>query len=213
MIKAVIFDLDGTLIDSIDMILQTLDLALKQFGVHGDLNRAEQMVGMNPWKIIEEITGLKSFEEQDRIVQEWAKRYLSAILKNNAVSLSDGVVELFEELKRKNIKIGIASSLSKSFIQKLIRHYGIESFIDAFVGNDEVKNSKPAPDIFIETAKRLNVRPSDCIVVGDAEYDIIGGNKMGAITVLYNPRSRPYNSKAKPTYVIRHISKVLSFLS
>ncbi|MGQ4833876.1 MAG: HAD family hydrolase [Candidatus Asgardarchaeia archaeon] len=212
MIKAVIFDFDGTLIDSIEVIINVLGDALRALGIEGDPKKAEPLIGMNAWKIVEAVTGLKSFEDQDKVVQEWARRYLIAILKEGRVPLSTHVDQVLRKLKELGIKVGIASSLKRSIIKDLINHYDIGIYIDAYVGTDEVKNSKPAPDIFIETAKRLGVDPKECVVVGDSAYDIIGGSKMGAVTVLYNPKLKKVDTPVKPDFVIRKMTELLTII-
>ena len=120
--------------------------------------------------------------------------------------------QVLRKLKELGIKIGIASSLKRDIITDLIKHYDIGLYIDAYVGTDEVKNTKPAPDIFIEAAKRLNVDPKECIVVGDSAHDIIGGTKMGAVTVLYNPSLRNINLDIKPDFVIRKMTELLTII-
>jgi len=212
LVEGVIFDLDGTLIDSIDAIIDALSDALSTFGVKGNLDKAANLIGLNPWKIIGEITGINNFEEQDKIVQLWAKNYLKAILEENKVPLFPETIEVLSVLKNWGYKIGIASSLTRSIIEKLLSFYKIEPYIDAYVGNDEVKRSKPAPDIFIETARRLQVPGDRCLVVGDAEADIAGGKAMGAITVLFNPRNNQYNYDIKPDFEINSLRQILDIL-
>ena len=114
LVEGVIFDLDGTLIDSIDAIIDALSDALSTFGVKGNLDKAANLIGLNPWKIIGEITGINNFEEQDKIVQLWAKNYLKAILEENKVPLFPETIEVLSVLKNWGYKIGIASSLTRS---------------------------------------------------------------------------------------------------
>jgi len=211
MIKAVIFDLDGTLIDSIDVIIELLDEILREFGINADANKARRLIGMSPWEIIKEVTGLETFEEQDKIVQVWAKRYMKALFAENRVNLTKGTLEVLEELKKRGLKIGIASSLKSSIIKDLISHYKLDPFISAFTGVDEVKKPKPAPDVFVSTAEKLGVNPKETIVVGDALYDVLGGRAARAVTVLFR-QNEEYDIEVTPDYVIKEMPQLVKIV-
>ena len=213
MIKAVLFDLDGTLIDSIDVIVELLDDVLHELKINADANKARHLIGMSPWDIIQEVTGLKTFEEQDKVIQLWAKKYISALFAENKVHLTKGAIEVLAALKNKGLKIGIASSLKSSIIGDLLPHYNLSPYISAYAGVDEVKNPKPAPDVFILAAQKLGVDPKETLVVGDAPYDILGGRAIGAITVLFRPNSVSDNLKATPDYVITELKQLLGIVS
>ena len=213
MIKAVLFDLDGTLIDSIDIIIELLDDVLHELGINADANKAKSLIGMSPWEIIQQVTGLKTFGEQDKVVQLWAKKYINTLFAEGKVQLTKGAIEVLTALKNKGLKIGIASSLKSSIIGDLLPHYKLSPYISAYAGVDEVKNPKPAPDVFILAAQKLGVNPKETLVVGDASYDILGGQAIGAVTVLFRPNGNSDNLGVTPDYVITELKQLIEIVN
>ncbi len=211
MIRGVIFDFDGTLSDSIPVVIELLDEVFAEFGIDVDAKKAEPLIGMDAWKIIEEITGIHDRKRIDDIVQRWAKKYVDAVLVENRIKLFDNVKNVLEKLRNMGLRIGISTSIISPIANKFIEHYGLTNYIDALSGADEVERGKPAPDIFIKTADKLNLPPENTIVVGDAEYDILGGKAMGAITVLFAPNSTK-NNTIKPDFEITNLDDLIDLI-
>ncbi len=212
MIKAVIFDFDGTLSNSIPVVIELLDEVFHELNIDANAKDAESLVGMDAWKIIEQITGIQDRKKVDEIVQNWAKKYVEAVLVKDRIELFPDTKEVLSELRNQGLKIGIGTSIISKITQRFLKHYGLHEYIDAFTGADEVERGKPAPDIFQRTAEKLDVRPSETIIVGDAEYDIIGGSKMNAITVLFTPDKSNKNFKITPDYKIKSLRDLIPLI-
>lgn len=180
-IKAAVFDLDGTLIDS--MWVWT-DIDLEFLGKHGyalpdDLQK--DIEGMS----FEETAGyfLQRFplpytlEELKKIWIEMSwERYL------NEVPLKPGVELFLRELKKRNISMAIASSNSIELVEAVLKVHGIRDYFQAVHTCSEVCSGKPCPDIYLLAAKSLGVTPDECLVFEDVPMGLLAGKRAGIKT-------------------------------
>ena len=84
----------------------------------------------------------------------------------------DGIRKLLDELKSCGIKIGLASSSSKEFIELILNKLGVIEYFEVIISGEDVQKSKPAPDIFQKAAEALNVEPSNCLVIEDSGHGV-----------------------------------------
>ncbi|MFT6861806.1 MAG: beta-phosphoglucomutase family hydrolase [Akkermansiaceae bacterium] len=181
--KALIFDLDGTLVDSMPAHFKAWCKALKKQGHQGvfpeDVFYA--MGGRPTRDIVEVLNG-----EQDLGLdpEEVAYAKKKAFLKNLAsIELIPEVAKIAEEHRGK-IPMAVASGGGRIVVEKTLQHLGISDWFDEVVTADDVKHGKPAPDIFLEAASRLGVDPKDCVVFEDARSGIIAARAAGMEVVV-----------------------------
>ena len=154
-IKAVIFDLDGTLVDSMWM-WKSIDveyLGKKGIAVPADIQAfQEELEGMG---FTETAVFFKNrFQIEDSLEEIKKTWILMAEEKySKEVPLKPGVREFLEELKNRNIPVGISSSNSRDLIVTVLKAHGIEKYFDCITTCCEVPNSKPAPDVYLKTAE------------------------------------------------------------
>lgn len=180
-IKAVIFDLDGTLVDSMWM-WRDIDIEF--------LSQFKQKL---PTDLQKEIEGM-SFSETAHYFKETFKLPISeeemkamwnsmAYEKyTNEVPLKEGVYDFLRYLKDKGVKIGIATSNSKELVSAVIKSLGVEDFFHSIHTACEVDRGKPAPDIYKLVAEDLNVPPEHCLVFEDIPAGIMAGHAAGMKT-------------------------------
>ena len=172
---SVIFDMDGTLLDSQKIFIPAWDYAGELQGIKNVGNSIQYVCGMNEvgWSnyLVSNYNGLDlpKFKED-------ATKY---IVKNGNLSFKDGAVELVSFLKERNIKIALASGSSRELIAYNLKAVNCPFEFDVIVGGEEVKNGKPAPDIFLLAAKRLGAKPCDCYVFEDSKNGIISAVNAG----------------------------------
>ena len=171
MLKALIFDMDGVLVNSVKPIWESFNVVLKEEGVHFSDDYIKNNLArslrdnLQAWK--------KEFGIKDYDIMEFSKKAGSIqldLLKNEKVSQS--LVNLLEQAKRQNIKCVVATSSLRWRAEKILNLLNIRTFFDVLVTADEIKNHKPAPDTFLEAARQLDVRPEECVVIEDAENGI-----------------------------------------
>jgi len=177
--KAVIFDMDGVLIDSEPMHLKVENMMLDRLGIDAPENYLKQFVGWtNPamWKKIRSDYKVKeSIEELIDIQMEMKLNYLN----ENDYEPIDGVIDLLDELQEKQVKIGLASSSPVEFIDAVLKKLKIEEYFLKWQSGENVENSKPAPDVFFEVAKLIEEDTKDCIVVEDSKSGTIAAKSAG----------------------------------
>ena len=185
-IKAFVFDLDGTLIDSVDAHVTTW---VKAFKVAMDVSVSEDqvypLIGMSGRDIVRKVLGEVSELEYAKI--RWVKdRAFMKELKEGRVTLFPGVTQALRMIKMKGYLIGMASSTPNRLLLHIMDYLGITNFFDAITGGDEVRRGKPDPEIFLKAIRKLGVAPSEAVVVGDTAYDACPAHRIGATPVLVN---------------------------
>lgn len=181
--KALIFDLDGTLVDSMPAHFKAWSQALADQGEPGvfpeDIFYA--MGGRPTRDIVEIINGEKGLHLDPAAVALSKKRHYLEIL--DTVELLEEVASFARE-NRGKIPMAVASGGSRVVVEKTLQSVGISDWFDEVVSSDEVENGKPAPDIFLETALRLGVAPEDCIVFEDGRAGIAAARAAGMEVVV-----------------------------
>ncbi len=123
----------------------------------------------------------------------------------NEVPLKAGVREFLEELRNRNIRIGISSSNSRELIQVVLKAHGIAEYFDCITTCCEVPNSKPAPDVYLKTAEGLQVEPKDCLVFEDVPMGIMAGKNAGmqvcAVEDAYSKRQEAEKRRLADYYI------------
>ncbi|MEM0143673.1 MAG: HAD family phosphatase [Candidatus Parvarchaeum sp.] len=184
MIKGIVFDLDGTLIDTAGVLAKAWENAFISEGVNPGYNELyEHTRGISSKDIIRKYTQMSSTEDITRIKEKRRENFLQ-IIKSGAELLYPETLDTIDKIKSKGIKIAIGTGMSFDLLKTVLKMTELEKVIDVVVSSDDVNEGKPAPDIFIEAFNRLKVDPKEGMVVGDSENDIIPGKKIGAFTVF-----------------------------
>ena len=195
-IEAVIFDLDGSLVDSM-WIWKDIDIDyLGRFGL------------VPPPDLSREIEG-KSFSETAAYFKE---RFSLPDKYMNEVPLKDGVGEYLDWCLSKNIRLGIATSNSRELVNSIARVHGLEHVFQCIMTSCDVGRGKPAPDIYLAVAGQLGIPPRACLVFEDIIPGILAGKAAGmkvcAVEDAYS-LEQAEEKKALADYYISHFSEVL----
>ena len=160
--KAVIFDLDGVLVDTGEFHrLSWYDLADK----HGIEMTDEFFVstfGMQNYQIIPILFDRELSEKEIAEMSEWKEQRFRK-LADGKISVLDGVEQLVADLKRNNFKLAIGSSTTRSNISFMLSNMSVSDYIDDYVVGDDIENGKPAPDTFLKAAEKLGAAADKCV--------------------------------------------------
>lgn len=179
--EAVIFDLDGTLIDSMWVWQSVDDLYIEKYNIVKPDDFYETMEGMSYTEVAEYFKDeFKLSMSVDEIKQEWLD--LTIELYRDEVQLKKFVLEILEYLKEHNIKIGLATSSSRELVEAVLGGRGIRHYFDAICTSCEVQAGKPAPDVYLKVAKDLQIESCKCLVFEDVPKGVMGG-KNASMTV------------------------------
>lgn len=181
MIKAIIFDLDGVLIDATDWHYGALNDALKLFGY--EISLEEHLTTYNGLPTVEKLKMLSLQKGLPLGLHEIIKSMKRKFTDDKVLQLCRPSHEkqiLLANLKRKGYKLACCSNAQKYSVQNMLKCAQIDHFFDAIIGNDEGFKPKPAPDIYIVAFKALKVKPNEAIVVEDAAHGIEAAKASGA---------------------------------
>jgi beta-phosphoglucomutase family hydrolase len=170
-IKAIVFDLDGTLIDSEKNYYLSDKRLLEDFGINLTLEMKQRFVGIGNHQMISIIKQEYGLEESVERLTQRKNRYYLEIARHNSDIFPEMKV-FVDLLKRCGFPIAIASGSSKNVLDELILLLHLDEYCDVVVSADDVKNGKPAPDIFLAAAEKLGVPPENCLVVEDSKYGV-----------------------------------------
>lgn len=180
--KAVLFDLDGTLVDSM-WVWRNIDIDfLSAIGQELPADLQKCIEGMSFTETAEYFKKRFSIDDDvEDIKKKWNQMAYDKY--TSEVKLKKGAKEFLARLKSDNIRIGIASSNSVTLIEGALKAEGVLEYFDAITTGCEAGAGKPAPDIYLLAAKKVGIAPSECLVFEDIPMGIMAGNSAGMTTV------------------------------
>jgi HAD superfamily hydrolase (TIGR01549 family) len=183
MIEAVIFDIDGTIVDSVDLHAKAWQRTFSKFGKNILLEAIRSQIGKGADQLLPVYFSSQELEQ----FGEAMELYRGELFKKEYLPKVKGfpkVRELFERIKQDKIQIALASSAKKDELKKYKEIAQIDDLIESETSSDNVERSKPCPDIFDAALEQLgNVAPGKVIVVGDTPYDAEAATKANVNSI------------------------------
>ena len=194
MLKLIIFDFDGTLVDTIEDITGALNYACMPLSITFTVEQAKRLVGSGVSRLIEKATagaGSKSFKF-DEILNRFLDFYSGHLIVKSKPF--DGAVETLELLDS-HYKKALVSNKKESLTVQMLREFSMDRFFDCVLGGDSLPEKKPSPLPLLEVLKRLGLQKNEAVIVGDGDHDMQAGKAAGIVTVAaaifvkpsYNP--------------------------
>lgn len=214
--KTVIFDLDGTLLNTLDDLADSTNYALSKFGYPTrTIEEVRQFVGNGVAKLIERaIPDGKNNPNFEKCLSIFKENYAQNMY--NKTAPYNGIIEMLSNLKSKGIKIAVVSNKFDLAVKELCKKY-FEGFIDFAAGENEAQGikKKPAPDTVISVLNEFNFAPEDAVYVGDSDVDIMTAknSKMPCISVTWGFRDEKFLLENGATILINAPSEIYNHLA
>jgi HAD superfamily hydrolase (TIGR01509 family) len=183
--RAFIFDIDGTLVDSNELHVDSWDRAFRKFGKQFSREKLRAQIGKGSDQYLPEFLTKKEIADFGKELDEYRselfrKEYLPRVRPFPKVR------ELLQRIRDDHKGIVLASSGKKADTEYYVKLLKIDNLIDGYVSGDDADNSKPAPDIFAASLKKLGgISPADAVTVGDTRFDIEAARKAGMKTIAF----------------------------
>ncbi|MUK89101.1 pyrophosphatase PpaX [Ornithinibacillus sp. L9] len=207
-IRTILFDLDGTLIDTNELIMQSFMHTFKQYG--RDYTR-EELLAFNGPPLRE------TFEKIDEnLVEEMIETYREHNLFHHDyyVKPFPNVVETINELKDHGIALGIVTTKMDKSVQMGLKIAGLEGYFQSVVTLDDVTHAKPHPEPVFKGINELKADPKTTLMVGDNSHDIESGHHAGVRTagVAWSHKGKDFLEKYNPTYMLEDMKDLLKII-
>jgi HAD superfamily hydrolase (TIGR01509 family) len=217
MFEAAIFDWDGTLADTKQVVVASFQEALNEVNCKTSDEFIERRIGIGSAETFREILHSANVRFDEALIKRLVKKKIqNEIDMSSGVHLFDGVIELLESLLGK-VKLGLASMNDRETINHMLKTRDAWRFFDVVVTADDVGNPKPHPEIFLNCARRLETKPEKCVVIEDSIFGVEAAKaaKMRCIVVLTGVYSRRLLEKANPDLIVDSLKekgKILNFI-
>ncbi|MFJ8354221.1 HAD family hydrolase [Bacillus paramycoides] len=212
MYKTFLFDLDGTLTDPKEGIINSVLYALEKMGIEeGKISELDSFIGPPIQQSFAERYNMSEIEVEEAVVyfREYLKK--SGLLENK---IYDGIPTLLQELKDAGNRLYVATSKPTIFAKQVIEHFQLTSFFEEIVGSNldgtRIKKEEIIAHI-LQTNEEL--KKEEIVMIGDRKHDIIGANnnEIASIGVLYGYGSEKELSEARATYIVKDVEELQSF--
>lgn len=207
--KAILFDLDGTLLDTNRLIISSFKYTYK---VHLDIDVQDEEIIQYFGEPLIKTLGRYSKEKLDEMFETFKKYNYEN--HDRMTTIVEGVEDTLKGLLSKNIKVGVVTSKREVMARRGLTLFDIEKYFNIVVTPEMTKKHKPDPEPIYKACESLNIDPRDSIMVGDSSFDILCGKNAGAETCLVNYTILNKNEidKYKPDYKVDSIKDILSII-
>jgi HAD superfamily hydrolase (TIGR01509 family) len=180
--EAAIFDLDGTLLDSVDLHAISWHEAFVKFGHQVSFEQARSQIGKGGDKLIPVFLTPEQQNDHGRELKAWRdqhfkSRYLPLIRPFSAVP------NLLQRIREAGLRVAVASSAKRQELEQFLEIAGIARLVEEATSSEDVEESKPAPDVFEAVLKKLKLQGNDAVAIGDSPYDAEAAGKANVRTL------------------------------
>ncbi len=211
-IKGILFDFDGTLANTIDLIIATFEHTCK--AVLGSVPAREDIVNTFGLPLGDAFVKLAGRED---LVEEMRAVYKAFNEANHDAMIRPiaGVAETLQELKARGLKLAVVTSKKPAMLRRGLACLNLAQYIDVCIALGDTKESKPHPAPMLAACKALQLQPYECLCVGDSPFDLQSGKRAGAKTVAVRYTYFAWDklvTEGEPDYVIKTPQELLELI-
>jgi len=192
MLKAVIFDMDGVIVNSEPLHHLAYKKMFEEFQLDVSNSLYESFTGQSTHTICKQLCEIFNIYEDPNLLVQSKRKHFKVIFDNDtSFQMIDGALELIQDYFDNNITLVLASSASMTNIERIFEKFDLNKYFKSRISGADLKESKPNPEIFVKAAKLSGHSKDECIVIEDSTNGIIAAKSAGIYCVGYNS----YNSK------------------
>lgn len=212
MIKAVIFDMDGTMLDTEHVKEEGLKYVGESLNVKIDDQTLTQIRGTNNTRLKEILCNKFEGLNVEKLL-ETREKYVEKYFENNPIEPKKGLLELLEFLKNHDYKMAVASSSNLEVIKKYLKKVGVFDYFDVIIGGDIVTKGKPDPEIYSKCIEQLNLSKEECIGVEDTANGVLSIHRAGMKPIMIPDLEKPSEEIENLVYAkLESLSDVIPLL-
>ena len=196
MIKGVIFDMDGTIVDSLPYHYRAWEKFFEENKVENFSKKLKNYKGGGTLDLMTAVYGDKFSRKELKIMTDDKEIIFREIYKNNIVPIM-GFMEMFELIKSKKILVGIASNAIRKNVKMILSELKIYEKFDSIICGDEVEKGKPDPEMFNKTVDRFNLKKEECLIFEDSVEGVLGAvnSKVDVVGITSSTSKKVLNNK------------------
>ncbi|MBW9212927.1 MULTISPECIES: HAD family phosphatase [Terrabacteria group] len=212
MIKAVLFDMDGILFDSEDFYMQGTIAQMKSWGYNGPIEKIYAIIGTSMEGTCDILYQLLDGKKPKEDIAKENYIYFTQTnpLKARDIMFQD-VPKALETLKNEGIQMAVCSSSPYETVMYMIKEMGIQSYFNYIESGEHLAHFKPAPDIYLDALKQLNVKVEEAIVYEDSQIGIQAGKNAGMITIAREDL-RYGQDQSQADFCVKNISELVKWI-
>ncbi len=214
MIRAILFDMDGLVLDTEKLYTRFWQEAAKAFGYPMTKEQALGMRSLNRGAGLAKMQSYFGASVEYDDIRGKRIELMDAFVEKEGVALKPGIHELLEYLKKKGYKTAIATSSPLERTLLYLGSVGLEKSFDEMVSGYMVEKGKPEPDIYLYAAEKLGVKPSECMVLEDSPAGILAAHRAGCLPVMIPDQDEPDMETQKLLYAkVESLDKVIELFA
>lgn len=210
-IQAVIFDMDGVLVDSEPLHIKAEKKTLSPYGIELSEKEINTYMGMGVKTMLQSL--IKKYKlslTEDTLFRihenNLIEQFQEAAVMPNAAKLIDFLID-------NHIKMALASSSSRSLINLILKKLNLETVFDVVISGEEVANGKPFPDIFLKTAELLHLEPNQCMVIEDSNNGVTAAKNAGMICIGFQSPNSQKQDISQADHMVDDLIKICDLIT
>ena len=205
--KAVIFDMDGVIVDSEPLHVEAEKQTLAPFGVKVETKELQAYMGRHTKEFLKDfITKLNLKTKVDKIYPKHKNNLLKLYREN--VRPIPGALLLIGDMKAAGVDVAVASSSDRELIDLVIDKFHLHRFFRTVVSGEEIGQTKPYPEIFLEAARRLGYDPKDCVVIEDSQAGVQAAKAAGMVCIGFRSPNSHNQDLSEADLIINDLREI-----
>jgi len=205
-LRLIIFDLDGTLVDSSLDIMHALNHAVEPYSSrHFTVSETITLVGEGIPRLIEKITPGADEQTRAKVLERFTQHYVAHLLDHTRAYT--GIPETLARLS--GYRKAVVSNKREFLSKKVLEGLGLSSYFDVVIGSDSVAATKPSPVPLLKVLSELHLQPDDAVMVGDSNYDVDAGKAAGIRTIAVTYGYRPIEAIRHADFLIDRMTDLV----